>query len=97
MFREFTKIDWYAFAGAESFGKDRHPLIAEYGPITIVLDNSGIEVVYDEDKFFRIGLRGQRAYKLGIMTTFLKAIENQPSKFILAKLEEYGFEAYTVF
>lgn len=92
MFKEFTETDWCAFAGAEPFSKDEQPLIAEYGPVLVILDNAGIAVCYDEDKYFEIYLKGQRHYKVTIMTTFLKAIENKPPKFILDKLKEYGFE-----
>lgn len=94
MFREFTKYDWCAFAGAESFSKTRQPMIAEYGPVTVLLDKQGIEVIYNEEDIYDIELKDQRTYKIAIMSTFLKAIKNQPPKFILEKLQEYGFKKY---
>lgn len=92
MFREFTKDDWDCFEEAKPFGKTRQPLIAECGPVIVLLDKQGIWVIYNEEDGYGVELKDQRTYKIAIMSTFLKAIENQPPEFILNKLEEYGFE-----
>ena len=42
LLREFTKIDWTGFAGAELFQDGSSPLIAEYGELYIIIDGSGL-------------------------------------------------------
>lgn len=52
LLREFTKIDWMGFAGAEPFQDGSSPLIAEYGELYILIDGSGLTAATFDDVEF---------------------------------------------
>jgi hypothetical protein len=47
--KEFTKIDWYGFAGAENFPEGSAPLIGEENNYFVVADANGIELHLNPD------------------------------------------------
>lgn len=46
--REFTEFDWNEYAGAERFSDGSAPLICETDDYTILCDNTGVEVDFEE-------------------------------------------------
>ena len=57
--REFTKEDWYSYAGAERFNSGAEPLVVDipamdpdkHSDITIIADKAGISVMTDYGSF----------------------------------------------
>ena len=48
MMREFTKADWYEFAGAEKFANGAEPLVGTYKDLVVIVDANGIQAwVYE--------------------------------------------------
>lgn len=54
--RIFTNEDWMAYQGAQRFADGKAPLIGEYGPLTIIIDRSGLQAWIDgaEDEGFEV-------------------------------------------
>lgn len=48
--RTFTNEDWMAYQGAQRFADGKAPLIGEYGPLTIIIDRSGLQAWVDESE-----------------------------------------------
>ena len=54
--RIFTNEDWMAYQGAQRFADGKAPLIGEYGPLTIIIDRSGLQAWVDgaEEEGFEV-------------------------------------------
>lgn len=48
--REFTKTDWYEFAGAEKFANGAEPQVGTYKDLVVIVDANGLQAwVYEHE------------------------------------------------
>ena len=50
--REFNALDWNGYAGAERFADGSEPLICVTDDYTILCDNNGVEVDFEDRVYF---------------------------------------------
>lgn len=88
-FKEFEKIDWSGWAGAESPSKDKQPLIAEIkmtADITVIVDKNAVTLnVVDSDYgvYYRLDMPFEKGKKF--------AQSKLKSKMTFREIEKLGF------
>jgi hypothetical protein len=90
--REFTKNDWYGYAGAERFSDGSQPLIGRYGIVEIVVDANGIGVLVDDTKETEYGgwymSSYDKKYSLDVAKSIAEWIVGKTKKQIVGYLNE---------
>lgn len=86
--KKFDKFDWYAMAGAERFDDGSEPFIGhgtnDSGQsFTVVIDNHGVQVIFDDD--------GVLDYQCTPRMAMLIASDLDPHYITPGSLEALGF------
>lgn len=89
---EFTKNDWYAFAGAERFEDGGEPLIAQYGPLTVIVDADGVQSTInafeDTEKCYVIRTR-DKEYNIEMAQEILRTMKGKTPSQMARTFEQF--------
>lgn len=85
--REFTKFDWLSFAGASKFDDGSNPLIAEYGPLTVVIAKFGMEVYVGDDCYLTVEVTDKQ-YCIDVAKSILEQCKSKTPKQMVRVLNE---------
>lgn len=89
MMKEFTKQDWYGYAGAEEFEDGSQPLIGGYGVLTVIVDKNGLQAWVEgrEDEAF-ILMSSDKQYCVDVAENLLSEVTGMTPNRIQKVLNE---------